>query len=181
MAGIFLPLLLLAGCLPASLSGPGAETQAPGLTAPDLPADWPDRVFAELTEKYPAKETRLFFVSPPRPARLRYHYWTEKRYEGLAGLVVVRSLSEGGLFGGESGPWQVVYLFDPEGQLAFLSGRLEWIDVEPPLYAMETIDQTQRSTIRHSRAIDLDEAREEALKQFMVSPFDKLTDPYALP
>ncbi|MDR2386442.1 MAG: hypothetical protein LBE80_02515 [Deltaproteobacteria bacterium] len=146
-----------------------------------LPEDWAEKVFAELIERYPAKETRLFFTNRPRLSKLRYRYWVEKSFVGLAGLVVVRSLEEGRIFGGESGPWQVVYLIGPEGQVDFLSGRLEWIDVNPPLYALETIDQSQESNIRLSRPIDLDQETELALKLFMMSPFEELKETYFIP
>ena len=114
---------LLAGCQTVGgLGRVGADD--PGDVSWELQADWAERILAEITEKYPATETRIFFTAQPRLSRLRYHYWTEKSYVGLAGLAVVRSFEEGGLFGGESGPWQVVYVLGPDGLVEFLSGRL---------------------------------------------------------
>jgi hypothetical protein len=176
--GLFLALTLLIGCQPLK---PG------GAVAPDpshmvVPADWADLVLSAVKEKYPAKEIRIFFIAPPREAKLRYHYWTETHFSGLAGLAVVRSVgAEGSLFGGETGPWQVVYLFGPDGQVNFLSGRLDWIDVTPPLYVLEVVDQTPVNAIRLARPEGLDTATQEALYKFMAQPFEELTQKNIFP
>jgi hypothetical protein len=169
-------MFVFTGCLQRAPLGGLGEDQREW----ELPGDWADKVYGELIEKYPAKETKLFFIGRPRLSKLRYRYWVEKSYLGLAGLVMVRSLEEGRIFGGESGPWQVVYLIGPEGGVDFLSGRLEWIDVNPPLYALETVDQSRETNIRLSRPINLAEETELALKMFMLSPFEELTKPYVI-
>jgi hypothetical protein len=160
--------LLLQSCV--APGGAGRETD-PAPQAP--PEDWPEKVAAALREKYPAAAPAVFFTAAPRPSRLRYHYWTERRFTGLAGLAVSRSRTDG--------PWESVYVIGPEGEIDFLSGRLDWIEVDPPLYRLEVVDQTKGRDVRLVRIIDLPAETEEALRDFMTKPFEELTGPYVLP
>ncbi|MDR1110704.1 MAG: hypothetical protein LBP92_08450 [Deltaproteobacteria bacterium] len=177
-----LALLLAGGCLAVgqgSVEGAGSGT-VQGTYPGDLavPDDWAARVHAAIVEEFPAEETRVFFPARPRLANIRYRYWTERRMEGLAGLAVVRSLDGRALLGGGRQAWQAVYLLTPEGGVGFLSARLEWIDVDPPLYALEVVDQTHTNTTRLARPVGLTPEAEKALGAFMAAPLGELSGPF---
>ncbi|MDR1310002.1 MAG: hypothetical protein LBL95_08935, partial [Deltaproteobacteria bacterium] len=177
-----LALIFSGGCLAigqGSVEGAGPGT-VQGANPGDLavPDDWAARVHAAIVEEFPGEETRVFFPAPPRPAKIRYRYWMERRMEGLAGLAVVRSLDGRALLGGGRQAWQAVYLLTPEGGIGFLSARLEWIDVDPPLYALEVVDQTHTNTTRLARPVGLTPEAEKALGAFMAAPLGELSWPF---
>jgi hypothetical protein len=127
-----------------------------------------------LAERLEDPGVKLLFLGPPRPAKVRYRYWTDRRYEGWAGLVAARGRSRSPVFRGEGGTALVVYVFDAEGQLALVTTNLDWTDVEPPLYALEEIDRTRTGSRLAPRPLGLDAETESLFRSFRSTPVDEL-------
>jgi hypothetical protein len=142
---------------------------------------------------------KVLFLRAPGPNRLRYRYWTEKRFAGFVGLALVRGGGAGpGLF--SAGPWYVLYVLpypdSPDGGNGpagngpaadsssspgvFATGNLMWADLDEPLFAAEEVDRTGGGAVRLPRPLGLGRAEEELVRKFVAAPLAELTFNYII-
>jgi hypothetical protein len=158
------------------------------------PADWAGLAYGALAAEFGAGDLKVLFLRAPGPNRLRYRYWTEKRFSGFVGLALVRGGEAGlGLF--SAGPGYVLYVLphpdspdggngpaaDPSSSPGiFATGNLMWADLDEPLFVAEEVDRTVGGAVRLPRPLGLGRAEEELVRKFVAAPLAELTFNYII-
>ncbi|MDR2455672.1 MAG: hypothetical protein LBE49_03630 [Deltaproteobacteria bacterium] len=148
----------------------GASLESAG----SLPSGWQSLAYEAIKTQFPEGDPKVFFLGQPHPASVRYRYWTEKRLIGHAGAAALKAKDGRGRVLGPDGPWFVLYVLDSSGQALLVTDNLEAADVEPPVYAMEVVDQTKSVEIRLPRPLDLSRAGFRRLGEFSRTPWEAL-------
>ena len=161
----------LAGCLGPLSGGPPSEE-----AAGRLPDNWQAIAAAAIKPQFSEGQPKMFFLGYPKPANVRYRYWTEQRMVGRAGLAALKAKEGRGRILGPDGPWFVLYVFGVDGEVAFITDNLESADVDPPVYAMEVVDQTKSVEIRLPRPLGLGRAGFKRLGEFTRAPWETLPE-----
>ncbi|MDR1545798.1 MAG: hypothetical protein LBU12_03615 [Deltaproteobacteria bacterium] len=166
--------LVVSGCFgPGAAPGGNCGPAPPARQSQDPAPASQAELAAQLAKALGDPDLKMLFLGPARSAAVRYRYWTERRWQGSAGLVAVRGRGQGTIFG-DGGAALAVYVLDHEGRLALATPRLEWTDVEPPLYILGVVDETKVGTWRSPRPLGLDRETEKRLKSFRTAPLDDL-------
>jgi hypothetical protein len=163
--------LFASGCLSPLVGG-----EAVGEPPPALPERWEQMAAAAIRVGFPEAQPKILFLGRPRPAKVRYRYWTDKRLSGLAGLAVLKSREVRGKLLGPDGPWFALYVIGPEGEVDLVTDNLEATDVDPPIYSMTVVDVSKGSEIRLPRPLDLSRDLWRELGEFSRTPWEELPD-----
>jgi hypothetical protein len=170
--GLLLAALLAlsaGGCL-SPLAG-GGEPQAP---PPELPARWQDQAASAIRAAFPEAEPKILYLGEPKPARVRYRYWTDRRLSGLAGLAALKAKEPEGRLLGPGGPWLVLFVFGQEGEVDLVAENLEATDVDPPIYSMTVVDVSKGAEIRLPRPLSFTRELRRELMEFSKAPWEEL-------
>ncbi|MDR1486879.1 MAG: hypothetical protein LBT62_02630 [Deltaproteobacteria bacterium] len=141
----------------------------------ELPSNWKELAYEAIAGEYQQAEPKMLFLGRPRPSRVLYRYWTYRHYDGLAGLAVLKGKGSS-LITGESGLWFVIYVIGADFEISFLTDNLESTDVDPPLYVLGVVDETNTGTWRLPRPTNLDGQTKAKFQQFIAAPLKDLKD-----
>jgi hypothetical protein len=157
--------LAVAGCQTAySTAGPAVGA---------LSAGWRKAAAEAINREFPSVEAKIMFLGEPKAASVRYRYWTNENIVGHAGLAALKARRPGGLLG-PSGPWLVLYVLGPGGEPILVTENLEAADVDPPVYALEVVDQTKSVEHRLPRPLGLGREGLRRLGEFTKIPWEEL-------
>ncbi|MDR1487611.1 MAG: hypothetical protein LBT62_06455, partial [Deltaproteobacteria bacterium] len=134
-----------------------------------LPSDWKELAYEAIAGEYRQVQPKMLFLGQPRPSKVLYRYWTYRHYDGLAGLAVLKGKA-GSLIAGDSNLWFVVYVIGADSEISFLTDNLEATDVDPPLYVLGVVDETNTGTWRLPRPINLDGQTKMKFQRFIAAP-----------